>query len=188
MVVVSSDSPSPSFYQHVVDILKDLKHESLGGQILHAHVLLKVPKANYSPNSYLNVARLFAPTPNIVMVPGEPTMLINPRHFKAGLERAGKRGSLEPLLLSDSNIISNSTVPFDDLSPILLPRDYPLWCTERFFTVPTRALDWRECMWQFWLSSYGQLQHIYGSPWDDITGEGGLQDKHDTQVGIFPFF
>ncbi len=45
------------------------------------------------------------------------------------------------------------------LSPMLILRDHPLWCTERFAFVPapsaSRTVDWDACLWQVQLETFG---------------------------------
>jgi hypothetical protein len=44
----------------------------------------------------------------------------------------------------------DASLPFMSESGLVISRNDPLWCTERFF-VPYPK-EWSECLWQFWLS------------------------------------
>jgi hypothetical protein len=70
-----------------------------------------------------------------------------------------------PLVLAPSKTTPKSLLPFMALSPLLVEQEYPVWCSERFFSAPSREEDWEECLWQFWINSYGTLQALSEPNW-----------------------
>ncbi|KAI0293354.1 hypothetical protein B0F90DRAFT_1402213 [Multifurca ochricompacta] len=71
------------------------------------------------------------------------------------------------------------------LAPVLIPRDHPLWCTERFSFVPApvpatqRAADWDACLWQVQLETFGAASTggplLHGWRWDTAPHPERLQ-------------
>ncbi|KAG2148521.1 hypothetical protein BD769DRAFT_1660051 [Suillus cothurnatus] len=51
------------------------------------------------------------------------------------------------------------------MSPVVLPKDYPTWCTERFSLFRSRSLDWEDCLWQLWLESAGEVKSTAVDNW-----------------------
>jgi hypothetical protein len=60
----------------------------------------------------------------------------------------------KPLLIT-STVTSAFSIP--DLTPVILPQNYPLWCSEKAF-LASRTSDWDDCVWQLWLEEYGLEQ------------------------------
>ena len=129
-----------------------LRHPMLNVSRLALHTLYLDPKTPDAPNVFLNLARLFAPTRTVLLVPGTPA----------------PPQTLPPLALTGPVIITAAPQktadkgrPETPLAPVLIPRDHPLWCTERFAFVPAythtspRAADWDACLWQVKLETYG---------------------------------
>lgn len=136
-----------------------LRHPMLNVSRLALHTLHLDPKTPDAPNVFLNLARLFAPTRTVLLVPGTPA----------------PPQTLPPLVLTGPVIITAAPQktadkgrPETPLAPVLIPRDHPLWCTERFAFVPVythtspRAADWDACLWQLKLETYGAA--IVNSP------------------------
>ena len=136
-----------------------LRHPMLNVSRLALHTLHLDPKTPDAPNVFLNLARLFAPTRTVLLVPGTPA----------------PPQTLPPLTLTGPIIITAAPQktadkgrPETPLAPVLIPRDHPLWCTERFAFVPAythtspRAADWDACLWQLKLETYGAA--IVNSP------------------------
>ena len=129
-----------------------LRHPMLNVSRLALHTLHLDPKTPDAPNVLLNLARLFAPTRTVLLVPGTPTppqthpplTLTGPVIIPAAPQKTADKGR-----------------PETPLAPVLIPRDHPLWCTERFAFVPAythtspRAADWDACLWQVKLETYG---------------------------------
>lgn len=141
-----------------------LHHPILNASRLALHTLHLGPTTPDAPNVFLNLARLFAPTRTVLLVPGTPappqTMPTTVWPF-AILRLQG------PVII---NAQASTTAPpraadkkrpETPLAPVLIPRDHPLWCTERFTFVSAythtspRAADWEACLWQVQLETYG---------------------------------
>lgn len=111
---------------------------------------------------FLNLARLFAPTRTLFLVPGTPKP--PPPSFISTLSMAHLRDPVVVRVAAPgpgTGIVVNkgrSTTPAV-LSPVLILRDHPLWCTERFAFAPApsapRAADWDACLWQIQLETFG---------------------------------
>ncbi|KAG1815959.1 uncharacterized protein BJ212DRAFT_1430748 [Suillus subaureus] len=129
-------------------------HASFG---LSFHVLQASSSSGGSANAYLNVARLLAPTDRVVLFPDGL-----PSHLSSNLYSS-------PLVLGNN---SRRTYPFAPMSPVVLPKDYPTWCTERFSLFQSRSLDWEDCLWQLWLESAGEVKSTAVDNWPVVeTGE-----------------
>ena len=139
-----------------------LRHPKFNASRLALHLLyldLKTPEA---PNVFLNLARLFAPTRTLFLVPGTPKP--PPPSFISTLSMAHLR---DPVVLRvaapgpGTAIVVNKarSTTLAVLSPVLILRDHPLWCTERFAFAPApsapRAADWDACLWQIQLETFG---------------------------------
>ncbi|KAG2146478.1 uncharacterized protein EDB93DRAFT_1251016 [Suillus bovinus] len=130
-------------------------HSSFG---LSFHVLQVSSSFGGSANAYLNVARLLAPTDRVVLFPdGLPSHL--PSNLYSSIIRST---SMQPLVLGNN---SRRTYPFLPMSPVVLPKDYPTWCTERFSLFQSRSLDWEDCLWQLWLESAGSVKSTAVDSW-----------------------
>ena len=105
---------------------------------------------------FLNLARLFAPTRTLLLVPGTPKP--PPPSSIPSLSIAHVR---DPVVVRVAALGVNKGRPALPavLSPMLILRDHPLWCTERFAFVPAlsapRAADWDACLWQVQLETFG---------------------------------
>ncbi|KAH9062338.1 hypothetical protein EDB87DRAFT_1606459 [Lactarius vividus] len=171
LVVLSRKPPTSNRTPLRPALARLLRHPMLNASRLALHTLHLGPTTPDAPNGFLNLARLFAPTRTVLLVPGIPAppqmppttiwpfsiphlqgpVIINARASTAAPPRtAGKGQSQTPL------------------SPVLIPRDHPLWCSERFAFVPAythtspRAADWEACLWQVQLETYGAAS--FGGP------------------------
>jgi hypothetical protein len=124
------------------------------------HLDLATPEA---PNVFLNLARLFAPTYLVLLIPGTPpqpppssaiSSFFTEQIREPVIVRAGAAG-LRAAVAADKGRPTTPPV----LAPVLIPRNHPLWCTERFAFVPApvaeRAADWDACLWQMQLEIFG---------------------------------
>lgn len=151
----------------------------------HIHIAQRKSDVTYNSNLFLNLARLFARTRYVVLVPTHPTQSFPDGLYLRLQEKIQSFNSSElasPYVLSPPKFIaSKSSVPFAPLSPLLIEQASPIWCTERFFTASARETHWEECLWQFWLASYGTLPTIT---------ESGLkfsqQKKANPDISISP--
>jgi hypothetical protein len=65
-----------------------------------------------------------------------------------------------PLIVNLADQLLSSYSGLPGLSPLIIPRNHPVWCTDRFFIHNTRAADWKECLWQFWVESFGAFGNM----------------------------
>jgi len=123
------------------------------------HLDLGTPDA---PNVFLNLARLFAPTQTLLLVPGTPEppplssiLSLSIAHIRDPVVVQAAGPGHGTGIATDKRHPAATTV----LSPLLIPRDHPLWCMERFAFVPApaapRAADWDACLWQVQLETFG---------------------------------
>lgn len=132
--------------------LNDLKADTLPGLSLHLlHVAIH---EQASCNVFLNLARLFAPTSVVMLVPANLSYP-PPVSHKAIIVSKRLDARHLPIIVTDNpqNWSTFSALPV--LPPIIIQRNHPVWCTERFFMRKTRTSDWRACLWQFWLDAFG---------------------------------
>lgn len=177
-IVILTDSASDQKHR----VSKVLKRTPNIRKRAVVHVMQHPPHQGRSPNVYLNLARMFARTRHIVLFPTYALVnRTNNIHDKiTDLLRSMNNSQLaKPHLLVTT--VSNSRVPrtFPPFSPLLIEREYPIWCTERFFTA-SRDADWQECLWQFWLYSYGTLSTLKTS-WEVQVNQ---PKKHSTTVDV----
>ncbi|THH14468.1 hypothetical protein EW146_g5865 [Bondarzewia mesenterica] len=156
LVVTHTMSPSnePStLHQKILGVLKNMPwNVSFSCHLMHLG-----PAHGDYPNAFLNIARLFAPTASVLLFPGNLSLAPPPTLYSSLVSL-----TQSPTLVSITSGTS-AAYPFSPFSPVFLPRDHPLWCTERFFDSPSRASDWNECLWQLWLESFGNV-HILSEP------------------------
>ncbi|KAI9442743.1 hypothetical protein H4582DRAFT_1930637 [Lactarius indigo] len=162
-LVVLSRKPPPSNRTRLRPALvRLLHHPMLNASRLALHTLHLGPMTPDAPNVFLNLARLFAPTHTVLLVPGTPAPPQVPAttvwpfpHLQGPVIINAQASTASPSRTTDKG---RSETP---LAPVLIPRDHPLWCTERFAFVPAythtspRAADWEACLWQVQLETYG---------------------------------
>lgn len=132
------------------ETLDRVKHHP-SSKRLFLNVLQVQDTAQNHPNTYLNLARLFAPTKKVLLLPGTLSKL-DRNLYNVVISHSTHTPSMITL--------PAPAIPASPLTPILMPKDYPIWCTERHFLATTRANDWDECIWQVWLQELGALDHI----------------------------
>jgi len=113
---------------------------------LSVHFLQLHPASTPSPNALLNLARLFAPSHQVYLVPGSHRPILPPPN----------------IIVDQPTVIVSSTAaafPYSPLAPVLIPRAHDMWCTERFFTLTpsARESDWQACVWQLHLTGLKML-------------------------------
>lgn len=146
LIVVTTNAPNSTGYKNLLGYLTS-KHASSNTSV---HVLHVSSIAGGSSNAYLNMARFFARTSQVILFPdGIP---------KAAL--SGHAHWLEKLPVDTPHpvLLSNTTqkvFPLRVLAPVVLQRDHPVWCTERVYMFGSRILDWEDCLWKLWLESAG---------------------------------
>ncbi|KAJ6594002.1 hypothetical protein B0H19DRAFT_918079, partial [Mycena capillaripes] len=148
LVMATATHPRSILHQQLLQRLETLRgHPSLSGLSLH---LIHDRNGQYSPSAYLNLARLFANSRTVMLFPANLSNSL-PMNFYNTLISRIPDPARKPLLIT-STITSAFSVP--DLTPVILPQNYPLWCTERAF-LGSRTLEWDDCLWQLWLEEYG---------------------------------
>jgi hypothetical protein len=145
---------------------------------LSFHVLRVSSSSGGSANAYLNLARLLAPTDRVVLFPdGLPSYLSNNLY-------SSLVWSTFPLPLVLGNDRSR-IYPFALMSPVVLPKDYPTWCTERFSLFRSRSLDWEDCLWQLWLESGGEVKSAIVDGWPREEAEAGILNfSNDSAISV----
>ena len=118
-----------------------------------------IPLSKQTHNAHINLARLYARTPLVMLFPSGLARL--PSHSLYPSLLAAKithpliiprlSGSTRPQqqIASSRQKDRDTGLPFTNESALVISRNDPLWCTERFF-VPYPK-EWTECLWQFWL-------------------------------------
>jgi hypothetical protein len=139
-----------------------LHHPKLNASRLALHLLYLDPATPEAPNVFLNLARLFASTRTVLLVPGTPKP---PPHSSIPslyiayvrdpvVVRVAAPGPRTVIAINKGRSATPAV-----LSPVLILRDHPLWCTERFAFAPApsapRAADWDACLWQVQLETFG---------------------------------
>ncbi|KAJ3748843.1 hypothetical protein DFH05DRAFT_1358584, partial [Lentinula detonsa] len=121
------------------------------------------------PNVYLNLARLLASTSYTMLFPGNMSLVASDLTMTK-MPTSGIRSAIT--VVTSGNRV---TYPPPSLSPILVQRDHPCWCTERFTFSNSRILNWDQCLTQFWLDSYGHVDGLNATIADGIK-ENGFRD------------
>lgn len=139
-----------------------LHHPKLNASRLALHLLHLDPMTPEAPNVFLNLARLFAPTRTLLLVPGTPKppppssvpSLSTLRTRDPVIVRVAALGQGTGIATSRGRLATPAV-----LSPMFILRDHPLWCTERFAFAPlpsaSRTVDWDACLWQAQLETFG---------------------------------
>jgi hypothetical protein len=139
-----------------------LHHPNLNASRLALHLLYLDSTTPEAPNVFLNLARLFAPTRTLLLVPGTPKP--PPLSSISSLSLARIRDPVIVRVAAPGHGTGTATGKGRPaapavLSPMLIRRDHPLWCTERFAFVPApsapRTVDWDACLWQAQLETSG---------------------------------
>ncbi|KAJ7346728.1 hypothetical protein DFH08DRAFT_199873 [Mycena albidolilacea] len=147
LVMVTATRPHSIPHQQLLRRLQTLRdHPSLSGLSLH---LFHAVNNQHSPSAYLNLARLFANSRTVMLFPANLSNVL-PENLYNALSRV-PHPARKPLLITST---ATSAFSIPDLTPVILPRNYPLWCTERAF-LASRTSDWDDCVWQLWLEEYG---------------------------------
>lgn len=138
-----------------------LHHPKLNTSRLALHLLHLDSTTPEAPNVFLNLARLFAPTRTLLLVPGTPKPppssfpSLSIAHIRDPvIARVAVPGHGKGIPTSKGRLATPAV-----LSPMFILRDHPLWCTERFAFAPApsapRTVDWDACLWQAQLETFG---------------------------------
>ena len=151
LVVVTTNAPNSTGYKNLLERLT-AKHASTNTSV---HVLYVPSVVGGSSNAYLNMARFFARTSRVVLFPdGIPKSA--PSGHVRWLDKLPVDRSHPVLLSNTTNRAYSPRLP----APVVLPRDHPVWCTERVYMFGSRILDWEDCLWRLWLESAGEASSI----------------------------
>jgi hypothetical protein len=161
LVVITSAQRFSAEDKILMDRIQSLQNQIADRFSLSLHLLHVVRGTKDSPNAYLNLARLFAPTKVVVLFPGNLSVL-PPVHSHASVLERSSDASDSPVLITS---YGSASPPFPPLSALRLNKDHTLWCTERFFSSPSREQNWQECLRQFWLDSIGEMSFIHVANW-----------------------
>lgn len=151
VLVTTNVLPNSTEAQAVLNSIHDLRQTSSTRRKLSVHLLHLSPGTPENPNAYLNLARVFAPTSSVALFPGNLSVA-PPKTFQRSFSSLSLSG--KPVVFSTRG---KTAFPFSPLSPVVLDRDDPVWCTERFLPGGSRSADWTECLWQIWLENFGAV-------------------------------
>jgi hypothetical protein len=148
--------------QHHPALIRLLHHPMLNASRLSLHMLHLDPMTPEAPNVFLNLARLFAPTRTLLLVPGTPQPPPPSSILSLYMAHVPDPVVVQAVVPGPrTGITADKRRPaaLAALSPMLIPRDHPLWCIERLAFVPApvapRAADWDACLWQVQLETFG---------------------------------
>ncbi|KIP08440.1 hypothetical protein PHLGIDRAFT_377383 [Phlebiopsis gigantea 11061_1 CR5-6] len=130
---------------------------------LSVHVLHLAPGTPDNPNAFLNLARALAQTSTVVLFPADLSF-VPPKSLQRSISSSSPSSQHKPVIFVSHG---QTVYPFTALSPVMIPRDGPIWCTERFFPTLSRSAEWAECLWQFWLETYGNVETRLTTDWLD---------------------
>ncbi|THH05277.1 hypothetical protein EW145_g4911 [Phellinidium pouzarii] len=153
-------------------LIKEIKKLSDVKDNAAFHIIQKLPHESHTGNTYLNLARLFARTRYVALFPTSPRAHVAGSLYQkvsSKISSFNMSRLASPHVLSSSKYMANSPIPFPPLAPLLVEQMYPIWCSERFFTSPSREVDWEECLWQFWLNSFGALPTLTEQDWKPLS-------------------
>jgi hypothetical protein len=160
LLVITAALPSSNEHKKVLSKIQHLRSQPTLRLSLSLHVLHIESGNGGSPNMYLNIARLFAPSREVILFPSNLTV-VPPRNAYASITSQAASASKPAIITSEtptSFMVSGN-------SAVLLDRDHNLWCTERFLYFNSRAYGWAECLWQVWLESLGEISFINVDDW-----------------------
>ncbi|KII92483.1 hypothetical protein PLICRDRAFT_122615 [Plicaturopsis crispa FD-325 SS-3] len=147
LVVTTPSPPMSKAYEDTVARISTLQNHSVLAASLSAHILHLKGHSPDSPNAYLNLARLFAQTDQVVLFPSNLSVL-PPYHVLALVQNAPNG---QPVIVA-----TDTSTP----SPLALPQAHPSWCTERFFYTGSRKANWAQCLWQLSLEALAPISSV----------------------------
>ena len=191
LLVTTSAQPSSPQQEKLTAKLAALqrKHPPLQKN-LFVHFLHMETGMEVRPNAFLNLARLLAPSPRVVLFPGNlsvvppktlyRTLLHQQPSSSSAMAPGGRPRKRRPGIMTSRE---RTSFPFAPLAPLVLARDDATWCTERFFADMPRSADWEECLWQVWLGNFGDLEIRQV---DGITGQAPSTIENAAAVCFVP--
>ena len=179
LVVTTGLKPGSMGYRALLSKLSEAQRKRtapLPGP-LFAHVLHLDPSTEPQPNAFLNLARLFAPTPHVVLFPGNLTAAPPRGLYRTLLEHYTPPAAASPAApfpppsaprRRSAAVLTQrgqTAFPFAPGASLVLARDDPTWCAERAFGGARRESDWAQCLWQVWLARFGDLEVRQSQGW-----------------------
>ncbi|KAK0212737.1 hypothetical protein DFS33DRAFT_1284232 [Desarmillaria ectypa] len=156
LVITTNSAPSAPAYKNLLHRLSAIKTlPSLA--YFSVHILQTNNQGSLSPNVFLNIGRLFAPTDTVMIVPAEISLVTPSAMLYHSVSEHLSHRSQIPAVLT---IAKEIAFPVASFSPLVLPKNYPVWCTDRFFLMSSSSSDWDVCLWQFWLEQQGRIGHV----------------------------
>ena len=164
LLIITSAAPDTSAHNSISRRLSSLRSSGIFFQSplasVSIHLLYSpIPLPRQTHNAHINLARLYARTPLVVLFPLGLACLPSHSLYPSLLAAKISHSLIIPRLPWPAEQQQNAPVrpkdrdtglPFTNESALLIRRSDPLWCTERFF-VPNPK-EWTECLWQLWLS------------------------------------
>ncbi|KAJ7188131.1 hypothetical protein C8R46DRAFT_1341006 [Mycena filopes] len=148
LLMTTEAQPHSIPHQQLIQRIKPLRdNPALSGLSLH---LIHTTNTGHSPSAYLNLARLYANSRTVMLFPANISNVL-PSNFYSALASRLHLPAKKPLLVTS---LATSAFSIPDLTPVILARDHPVWCSERSF-LASRTSDWEDCVWQLWLEEYG---------------------------------
>jgi hypothetical protein len=160
VLLVTEALPSSNQHSKILSEVQLLKMRPALRRLLSLHVLHIESGNGGTPNMHLNMARLFAPSREVVLFPGNLTEFPPRNAYTSIISQAASVS--KPAIVTSG---TPSSFKVSGHAALLLDRDHHLWCTERYLYVNTRALNWAECLWQVWLESLGEISFINVEDW-----------------------
>ncbi|KAI0743837.1 hypothetical protein C8Q80DRAFT_863243 [Daedaleopsis nitida] len=179
LLVVTTAIPRSPEHNALLVKLAQIHHDQPSlKNTLSVHVLHLDPATDVHPNAFLNLARLLSSSPGVVLFPGNLSYAPPKNLYKTLLSQQptsssaltpGRTRKRRPVILTTKD---HTSFPFAPLAPLVMARDEPTWCTERFFAGMSRAADWEECLWQVWLANFGDVEVKLVQGWETVSHNG----------------
>lgn len=156
LVIVYSNGLSSNGKKALRRQLRALSKNGATRQKVYAH-LFEHPQHIPPPfNSLINLARFYAPTELVLLVPSLPFVPVIAQQISS-LEM-----NMQTLAKHIFVFMGNATTPdigeFDGSSAILVNKATEAWCPQRFMSM--QETQWKQCLWTMWLLSLGEAHLI----------------------------
>ncbi|KAJ1304478.1 hypothetical protein OPQ81_005624 [Rhizoctonia solani] len=148
-LVTTSHPPESSAFRELTRDITRIVRRNLG---LQGTVLLISTQAWLSnTNAYINIARLFAGTSWVLLVPP----IRDPPSPSSSIDWSISRLDYRVQVLDSTLLFQRSNKQDLVIESILIPRNSPLWCSERYY-ISGAGSEWSDCI-QDILSYYREL-------------------------------
>lgn len=166
--------------------LRALSRDTLLKQRLYVHLFGYPEHAMHPFNSLMNLARFYAPTESILLVPLLPLLPTLGQYLSSsGDEATGEIGRYSVVFLGHGLLHPHSQ-EFEASTAILLGQSSSPWCPGRF--ISTQDTQWGQCLWHAWLLSLGNF-HSFSvrTSLDAIEAYKGTPTLPPTHILVRPF-